>query len=343
MGITYKKSGVNEEKASSLVRYIKTGSQKTFGKEVIGDIGFFGGLYKFRTSQYKDPILVSSCDGVGTKILVAQIMDKFDTIGIDLVAMNCNDVSVCGAKPIFFLDYLAVGEIKGKREREIIRGIIEGCRIAECAFIGGETAQLLPLYGKEKFDIAGFCVGVVERRKLLPKPVKEGDKIVGIGSNGVHSNGFSLIRKIFYEKNKNALFKKYDGLGKTLGEELLKPTYIYSKLLFQLNKNSLIKCAAHITGGGIPGNLIRVLPSGYKAILNKKLWKIPDIFHVIQKEGKVDEEEMFRVFNMGLGLIVICDEKKVDKVMEEIKNFKFIPFLIGEISRGKRGVKLTSV
>jgi len=340
MALTYKKAGVDEEKAYKIIQYIKRSSKQTFSKDVIGEIGFFGGFYNFRISQYREPILVSSCDGVGSKILVAEIMEKFDTIGIDLVAMNCNDVSVSGAKPLFFLDYLAVGEIKEKREKEIMKGIVKGCKIAKCAFIGGETAQLLPVYGKEKFDLAGFCVGVVERKKILPKGIKEGDRVIGVGSNGVHSNGFSLIRKIFYEKDRKTLFKKYDELGKTLGEELLKPTYIYSNLLFELNKNSLIKSAAHITGGGIPGNLIRVLPSGYRAVLNKKLWEIPPIFHIVQKEGKIKEEEMFKVFNMGLGLIVICDEKKVDKVMEEIKNFKFIPFLIGEISRGKRDCRI---
>jgi len=337
MGLTYKKSGVDENKAEKLVNFIKEKAKKTFSKNVLKNIGFFGGFFKI-PQNYKNAVIVSSTDGVGTKILLGQEMGMYRGLGIDLVAMNCNDVSVCGADVLFFLDYIAIGEIKGKREEEIIEGIIEGCKIANCSLIGGEIAQMRDIYGKDGFDLAGFCVGIVEKENIIDgSRVKEKDIIIGVSSNGVHSNGFSLIRKIF---KKNEYKKYYNELGHTLGEELLKPTFIYSSLLSELNRNKLINSCAHITGGGIKGNLIRGIPLNKKCIIDKNSWKIPLIFEIIKEKGKITEREMFNVFNMGLGLILIVDKNKVDLVLNIIKKYRFTPYIIGEVKRGEREVEI---
>jgi phosphoribosylformylglycinamidine cyclo-ligase len=337
MGLTYKKAGVDEDKAGKLVEFIKEKAKETFSRNVLKDIGFFGGFFKIPES-YKEPVFVSSTDGVGTKILLGDEMGLYKGLGIDLVAMNCNDVSVCGADVLFFLDYIAIGEIKGKREEEIIEGIVEGCKIAGCSLIGGEIAQMKDVYGKDGFDLAGFCVGIVERKNIVDgSKVKEKDIIIGVSSNGVHSNGFSLIRKIF---RKNEYKKFYDELGLTLGEELLKPTFIYSSLLSELNRNKLINSCAHITGGGIKGNLIRSIPENKKCVINKNSWEIPFIFEIIRKKGKIAEIEMFNVFNMGLGLILIVDKNKVDATLKVIKKYKFNPYIIGEVKIGEKEVEI---
>ncbi|MCM8767663.1 MAG: phosphoribosylformylglycinamidine cyclo-ligase [Candidatus Omnitrophica bacterium] len=337
MKINYKKAGVDEKKAEKLVEFIKIKAKETFTKNVIGDIGLFGGFFKI-PKKYRNPVFVAATDGVGTKILIGQEMGIFKNLGIDLVAMNCNDVSVCGAKVLFFLDYIAVGEIKGKREEEIIEGIIEGCKYATCSLIGGEIAQMKDVYGKDGFDLAGFCVGIVERKNMVGEnKVKEGDVLIGIASNGIHSNGFSLVRKIF---KKNDYKKYYKELNSTLGEELLKPTYIYSPLLTKLFSNKLVNASAHITGGGIAGNLIRVIPENKKCLIEKKLWEIPPIFNIIQKKGKISEKEMFSVFNMGIGLILVVDKEKVEKNIEVIKNYKFKPYIIGQVKKGEKKIEI---
>ncbi|MCX7917481.1 MAG: phosphoribosylformylglycinamidine cyclo-ligase [bacterium] len=337
MVLNYKKAGVNEDKARKLVDFIKIKAKETFSKNVLEEIGFFGGFFSIPT-EYKNPIFVASTDGVGTKILLGQEMEMFKNLGIDLVAMNCNDVSVCGAKVLFFLDYIAIGEIKGKREKEIIEGIIEGCKIANCSLIGGEIAQMKDVYGKDGFDLAGFCVGVVEKEKMVDfNRIMEGDILIGISSNGVHSNGFSLVRKIFKKKE----YKKYyASLGNTLGEELLKPTYIYSPLIYELFSYDFINACAHITGGGIPGNLIRIIPQNIKCIIKKDLWEIPEIFKIIQKKGEITEKEMFNVFNMGIGLILIVKKEKVENVLNIVKKHNYKSFTIGEVIKGEREVKI---
>lgn len=337
MGLDYKKAGVDENKAEKLVEFIKKKAKKTFSENVIGEIGFFGGFFKI-PSNYKNPVFVSSTDGVGTKILIGQIMGLYKNLGIDLVAMNCNDVSVCGAKVLFFLDYIAIGEIKGKREREIIEGIVEGCKIADCSLIGGEIAQMKDVYGKNGFDLAGFCVGIVEKDEILDgNKVKKNNILIGISSNGVHSNGFSLIRKIFKKRN---YFKYYDEIGKTLGEELLKPTFIYSPFLYEISSKKLINASVHITGGGIEGNLIRVLRGKMKCIIEKKSWEIPPIFKIIQKEGNILEREMFNVFNMGLGLILIAEKEKFEKICEIAEKYGFKSYFIGEVKEGEKEIKI---
>ncbi|MFN4227053.1 MAG: phosphoribosylformylglycinamidine cyclo-ligase [Candidatus Ratteibacteria bacterium] len=337
MSMNYKKAGVDENKAEKLVEFIKIKAKETFTKDVIGDIGLFGGFFKI-PQRYKNPVFVSSTDGVGTKILIGQKMGIFKNLGIDLVAMNCNDVSVCGADVLFFLDYIAVGEIKGKREQEIIEGIIEGCKYACCSLIGGEIAQMRDVYGKDGFDLAGFCVGIVEKENIVDEDkVKEGNILIGVASNGLHSNGFSLVRKIFKKKDYT---KYYSELKQTLGEELLKPTYIYSPLLSDLFSNRLVNACAHITGGGIPGNLIRVIPENKMCVIEKRLWEIPVIFDIVQKKGKISEKEMFNVFNMGIGLILIVNKEKAEKNLEIIKKHKFQAYIIGEVKRGEKKVEI---
>ncbi len=337
MELNYKKAGVDEKKAEKLVNFIKRVAKQTFSENVIGNIGFFGGFFKI-PSNYKNPVFVSSTDGVGTKILIGQEIGLFKGLGIDLVAMNCNDISVCGAKVLFFLDYIAVGEIKEKREKEIIEGIIEGCKNAECSLIGGEIAQMKDIYGKDGFDLAGFCVGIVEKDGIIDgKNVKKNNVVIGVSSNGVHSNGFSLIRKIFKKRD---YYKYYDELGRTLGEELLNPTFIYSTFLYELSSSKLINASAHITGGGIEGNLIRVLPYETECIIDRKTWEIPPVFKIIQKAGGIFDKEMFNVFNMGLGLILISEKENVEKIMEIAKKHKFKSYIIGEIRKGERKVKI---
>jgi len=338
MGIDYKKAGVDEEKAENLISYIKEKTKTIFQKNVIGEIGFFSGFFSFPSTKYKNPVLVSSTDGVGTKILLAQQFEEYRGIGIDLVAMNVNDVAVSGAEILFLLDYIAVGEIKGKREKEIMDGIIEGCKIAGCSLIGGEVAQMKDVYGKDGFDLAGFCVGIVERSKIPDfKRIKAGDVLVGINSNGIHSNGFSLVRKIFKKKK---LEKYYEEIGMPIWKELLKPTFIYSPLLHELFSSSLIKAASHITGGGIPGNLIRILPENLKARIEKKSLKILPVFAIIKKEGKIEEKEMFNVFNMGIGTVLVVKSQNLNKVMEMVRKFNFIPYVIGEIIEGRKSVEI---
>ncbi|HOC03375.1 MAG TPA: phosphoribosylformylglycinamidine cyclo-ligase [bacterium] len=341
--ISYKSAGVNDEKAETLVDIINQQIRKTsFYKKLYGGIGFFGGFMPV-PNGYKKPFFVSSCDGVGTKILVAKEIEKYDTIGIDLVAMNCNDIAVCGAKALFFLDYLAVGKLKIEREKKIIEGIVKGCEIAHCALIGGETAQMPGLYSDDEFDLAGFCVGIVEKKEILgPARVNEDDILLGIYSNGIHSNGFSLARKVLFGggRIKGALLRYHESLGRSLGEELLRPTYIYSTMLSELCEKKLIHAAAHITGGGIPGNLVRILPENFDAEIDPNTWNIPKIFQLIQEKGRIKTKEMFNVFNMGIGLILACSENSVADIKAYSQKHGFRVVKIGNICKGKGKVKI---
>jgi phosphoribosylformylglycinamidine cyclo-ligase len=342
--ITYRKAGVNEKKAEQFVDLISRKVGRSVSKNVLADIGFFGGLYKLPTAGLKNPVLVGSCDGVGTKIIIAREMGRFDTIGIDLVAMNVNDVAVCGARVLFFLDYLAVGKLKLDREGKLIEGIKRGCDIAGCALLGGETAQMPDVYRDDDFDLAGFCVGILDRNRILgPARVKDKDVLVGISSNGLHSNGFSLVRKLFLAptpRKRYLLFEYEPLLGRSLGEELLRPTFIYSALLWKLASTNLIHAAAHITGGGIPGNLVRILPEGLQAVVHVNSWQKPRIFSMIRETGKIKEKEMFNVFNMGIGLIAAVPDKHVQKVISTSAKEGFRAQLIGEIKKGQRRVVL---
>ncbi len=327
--LTYKKAGVDIDKADRFIKKIKPLIEKTRRKEVIGKIGAFSGFFRPALKGLKDPILVSSTDGVGTKLLVAELLKKYDTVGIDLVAMCVNDVVVMGAEPIFFLDYLASGRLEPEKLFELTKGITKGCRDAGCALIGGETAELPGLYEKDKFDLAGFCVGLVDRKKILDgTKVTKGDSIIGLASNGLHSNGFSMVRKIF---SKSEMRTK-------LGLELLRPTRIYVKPILKIIGKYNVKSMAHITGGGFYDNVPRALPKGLAARVEKGSWLIPRIFVEIQRKGEIEEREMFRTFNMGVGMVMIVAPKEVAKVMAELKRMGLKSWAIGEIIKGKREV-----
>lgn len=334
---TYKDAGVDIEKADRFVEYIKNRVKEVWGKEVVTPFGGFASGYLLEISRYKNPVLVSTTDGVGTKLKIAQIMGKHDTVGIDLVAMNVNDLITTLAKPLFFLDYIATGKLDLEVQKQVIDGIVEGCKQAGCYLIGGETAEMPGFYPEGEYDLAGFCVGVVERDEM-PKPenIKPGDLLIGLPSSGIHSNGYSLVRKIIADKGLS--YDRYEeSLGGVLGEVLLIPTKIYVKDIFKLKEEGIkIKGLAHITGGGIPGNLVRILPENVTAVVEKdKLPKLR-IFEWIQKTGNVPEEEMFKTFNMGVGMILVTDEENAQKVLSLNSSAK----VIGKLVEGKREVKI---
>lgn len=329
--LTYKKAGVDIDKADRFIKKIKPLIKKTRRKEVIGKIGAFSGFFRPSIRGLKDPILVASTDGVGTKLLIADLLKKYDTVGIDLVAMCVDDVVVMGAEPLFFLDYLASGRLEPERLFQLTKGIARGCREAGCALIGGETAELPGLYGKGKFDLAGFCVGLVDRKKIVDgRTVRVKDKLLGLASSGLHSNGFSLIRKIF---------RPSEMKGK-LGRELLKPTRIYTRPILKVLKTSNIKAMAHITGGGFYDNIPRVLPKGLAVKIHKGSWHTPEIFRKIQKRGVVEEGEMFRTFNMGIGMVLVVGPKDASGVMGKFRRMGIRSWVIGEVIKGKKKVIL---
>ena len=322
----YKKSGVDIDAAKDLVAGIKRLAKTTLIPGVIGEIGLFSGSFSLPLFKYQEPVLVSGTDGVGTKILLSETMGKYDTIGIDLVAMSVNDILTCGSQPIFFLDYLAIGQIKKQRDLEIMQGIAEGCRQAGCALLGGETAQMAAVYGKDGFDLAGFAVGVVEKTKMIDgSKIEAGDAILGLPSSGLHSNGFSLVRKLFPETE----IQK----NKKLGLTLLKPTRIYVKLILEIIRKFEVKGLAHITGGGLLENIPRVLPKKTKAVLNYSAWKIPEIFCLIQKKGKLSEDEMARTFNLGIGMVIIAGATEAEKISRFLAEKKENYYRVGGIEK----------
>jgi phosphoribosylformylglycinamidine cyclo-ligase len=332
--ITYKDAGVDIDTASEFVERIKPSIKTTARKEVISGIGGFGGLFHLNSINYKNPVLVSSTDGVGTKLRIAQLVDKHDTIGIDLVAMSVNDVVVQGAEPLFFLDYLATGKIELEKSVKIIEGITEGCRQSGCTLLGGETAEMPGFYKPGEYDLAGFCVGVVEMEKLINgSTVSVNDRIIGLASSGLHSNGFSLARKVLLEKGKLGVNDKVAGLDKTIGLEMLEPTRIYVKPLLNLFKSFNIKGLVHITGGGFYDNIPRIIPQACRSVINKGSWPIPPIFDVIREIGNVEEKEMFRVFNMGIGMMIIVAEKESQEVLDRLKMLGEKAYLMGVIEK----------
>ncbi len=313
----YRQAGVDIERGEEVVRRIRPLARSTFRPEVLGDIGTFGGLFRLGAERYVDPVLVSGTDGVGTKLKLAFLMDRHDTVGIDLVAMCVNDIIVSGAEPLFFLDYLAVGELVVSKAEAIVQGIAEGCRQAGCSLIGGETAELPSFYQKGEYDLAGFSVGVVEREAILTgKTIKPGDAVIGLASSGLHSNGFSLARRVLLEQADLSLDSSLDGLDNTLGETLLTPTRIYVTTILQLIKDFSIHGLAHITGGGLTGNVPRVLPQGCRADIRKNSWPIPPIFSHIQNIGHVEEDEMYHVFTMGIGFVLIVPADQEQAVID---------------------------
>ncbi len=328
----YKQAGVDIAAGNEFVRRITPLVRSTFRPEVLTDLGGFGGLFKFQAHRYKDPVLVSGTDGVGTKLKIAFLLDKHDTVGIDLVAMCVNDVAVSGAEPLFFLDYLATGTLSVARAEAIVRGVVEGCRQAGCALIGGETAEMPSFYADGEYDLAGFAVGAVDRAGLIDgRAIQAGDVLVGLASTGLHSNGYSLARKILLEDGKLALSSRVEGLGLTLGETLLAPTRIYAKQILALASEYQIKGVAHITGGGLTENLPRIFPKGCHARIHRGSWPTPPIFQVIQRMGRVTDEEMCRVFNMGIGLVLIVNAAQADRVIHRARELGDGAFRIGEI------------
>jgi phosphoribosylformylglycinamidine cyclo-ligase len=341
--LTYKQAGVDIAAGDRFVHLIKPLVRKTFRPEVLTDLGGFGGLFRLPIRRYKDPVLVSGTDGVGTKLKVAFQMDRHDTVGIDLVAMCVNDVVVSGAEPIFFLDYLATGHLEPPKAVEIIKGVVEGCQQAGCALIGGETAEMPSIYADGEYDLAGFAVGVVDKAKIVDgRRVKVGDALVGLGSSGLHSNGYSLVRKVIFEMAGLSVHDRISDLGHPVGEELLTPTRIYVKSVLSLLRDSqlrgAIKGLAHVTGGGITENLPRVLPAGCGARITRSSWEVPPIFGFLQHKGGIAEAEMYRTFNMGLGMILVVSRDKLTKLLAKAKRLGEKAFLVGEIIRGPRKV-----
>ena len=338
---SYKKAGVDVTAGYKAVELMKVHVQKTITDGVISGIGGFGGLFEPDLTGIKKPVFVSGTDGVGTKLKIAFLMDKHDTIGIDCVAMCVNDIICCGAKPQFFLDYIAVGKNYPEKVAEIVSGIADGCVQSGCALIGGETAEMPGFYPVDEYDVAGFAVGVVDKEKILkPETQKAGDILIAIKSSGVHSNGFSLIRKVF-TVNDQTLARHFSDLGTTLGEALLAPTRIYVKALKSIkNAGVTVKACSHITGGGFYENVPRMLIDGVKAVVKKDSYPIPPIFTKLAKDGNVDEHAMYNTYNMGIGMIVAVDPADIDKTMEAIKATGDKPYVIGHIEAGEKGVTL---
>lgn len=334
----YKDAGVDIEAAGKFVDAITPLAKATFRTGVIWDIGAFGAPFAIGWGNHKDPVLVSSTDGVGTKLKIAFMMNKHDTVGIDLVAMNVNDVVVQGAEPLFFLDYIATSTIDMSSCVDIVKGIAEGCKTAGCSLIGGETAQMPSFYKKGEYDLAGFAVGIVDREKLIDgSNINVGNRIIGLASSGLHSNGYSLARKIFLTTLKWSLSDSVSELGCTLGEELLRPTRIYVKTVINVVKGFGVRGMAHITGGGIVENLPRILPKACQAVIRKGTWRIPPVFSLIAQKGNVPESEMYRTFNMGVGLIVIVPAQEAEAVIERLKGLGEDASVIGEIAQRKDG------
>jgi len=330
--MTYRGAGVDIDAGNKFVDLIRPLVRRTFRPEVVTDIGGFGGLFALRAKKFKNPILVSSTDGVGTKLKVAFMTGKHDTVGIDLVAMCVNDVVVQGAEPLFLLDYLATGRISLRVSTQIVKGVAQGCLQAGCALIGGETAEMPSFYRDGEYDLAGFTVGVVEKRKVIDgSAIRAGDRLVGIASSGLHSNGYSLARKVLFERMGLKPGSRVKGLGRTIGEELLVPTKIYVKPLLDLIRNFSIHGMAHITGGGITDNLPRVIPPGCKALIWRGAWPVPPIFEVIRQGGNVEDGEMLRTFNNGIGMILAVPAKEVEGVIARLKRWKERAYPIGEI------------
>lgn len=336
--ITYKDAGVDIDAGNKFVNLIKPLVKATSRPEVMADIGGFGGLFSLNTNKYKNPVLVSGTDGVGTKLKLAFMADKHDTVGIDLVAMCVNDIVVQGAEPLFFLDYLATGKLNPEKAAAIVKGISDGCVQAGCALIGGETAEMPGFYATGEYDLAGFTVGVVERDSIIDgSTITVGNRLIGIASSGLHSNGFSLARKVILEKMGLGIHDPLPGLDKTVAEELLTPTRIYVKTVLNLRRDFRLNGIAHITGGGLLENVPRVLPNGCKAVIRRDSWQIPAIFQLLQGAGNIDETELFRTFNCGIGMVLAVPENEAEEILIRLSGLNEQAFIIGEVAKCKTG------
>ncbi|MFA4905526.1 MAG: phosphoribosylformylglycinamidine cyclo-ligase [Candidatus Margulisiibacteriota bacterium] len=334
---TYKQSGVDIEAGYEVVSRVKRLAKSTRIPGVLGEIGLFGGCFELDPKR----VLVSGTDGVGTKLKLAFDMNRHDTVGIDLVAMNADDVVCAGARPLFFLDYIGAHKVNPDLMEQILTGIAKGCKLAGCALIGGETAELTDLYAPGEYDLAGFACGVVEKKKLITgAKIKPGDKILGLASSGLHSNGFSLARRVFFKEGGLSVTDRIKGLEKPLGEELLTPTRIYTQSLLSLINKIKVKGLAHITGGGLPENIGRILPKGTKAVIEKMSFKKPTIFGLLQLYGKIGVGEMYKAFNMGIGMAIVISSKDLKKSLKILNDCGEKVFLIGEIAKGQGQVEI---
>ncbi|NMA68921.1 MAG: phosphoribosylformylglycinamidine cyclo-ligase [Desulfitobacterium sp.] len=337
MGYSYREAGVDIDAGNKAVELMKPAVKATLRPEVLGGLGGFGGLFQLDLEKYPEPVLVSGTDGVGTKLKLAFHMDRHDTIGQDAVAMCVNDILVQGAEPLFFLDYLAVGKLVPEKVAQIVGGIAKGCELAGCALIGGETAEMPGFYPDGEYDIAGFCVGVVNKGDIIDgSKIQEGDLLIGLPSSGFHSNGYSLVRKVF---TSDLWEEVYPELGEPLGEALLRPTRIYVKTVLPLIKTGKIKGMAHITGGGITENIPRILSKGLGVEVDTSTWQIPPIFSLLQEKGKIAQEEMYRTFNMGIGFVLVVSPEDAPALQAQLKESGEESFVFGKVSGDFEGVK----
>ncbi|MGF0019250.1 phosphoribosylformylglycinamidine cyclo-ligase [Sporofaciens sp. SGI.106] len=338
----YKNAGVDIEAGYKSVELMKKHVKETMRPEVLGGLGGFAGAFDLSgIKNMEEPVLLSGTDGCGTKVKLAFVMDKHDTIGIDAVAMCVNDIACSGGEPLFFLDYIACGKNYPEKIATIVSGVAEGCKQSECALVGGETAEHPGLMPVDDYDLAGFAVGVVDKKDIINgENIKPGDVLVGMASTGVHSNGFSLVRKVF-EMTKESLDTYYDELGKTLGEALIAPTRIYVKALKSIKNSGVkVKGCSHITGGGFYENIPRMLPEGVRAVVKKDSYEVPAIFKLLAEKGDIAEEMMYNTFNMGLGMVLALDPADVDKAMEAIRAVGDVPYVVGHVEAGEKGVTL---
>lgn len=340
MSDAYKQAGVDIAAGNEAVERMKKHVKKTFRPGVLTDLGGFGALFGLDKDKYEEPVLVSGTDGVGTKLKLAFAMDKHDTIGVDAVAMCVNDIVVQGAEPLFFLDYLACGKIVPEKIEAIVKGIADGCLQAGCALIGGETAEMPGMYGEGEYDIAGFAVGVVDRRKMIDgSAIRPGDAVIGLASSGVHSNGFSLVRKLLLEDKGWSLGQRIPELDGALGEVLLTPTKIYVRTILSLLRETTIKGMAHVTGGGFIENIPRVLPEGADVVIEEGSWPVPPIFKVLREAGNVAHDDMFRTFNMGIGMVLIVPEEEAGRTIGRAQALGEGAYRIGTVTEGTRMVR----
>ena len=338
--ISYKDAGVDVQRGYDAVSLMKKHVQKTMNSNVLGDLGSFGGFYALDKEDCDEPVLVAGTDGVGTKLRYAMLMDKHDTIGIDAVAMCVNDIVCQGAKPLFFLDYIATGRIHPDKIADIVGGVAEGCVQAGCALIGGETAEMPGFYGEDEYDIAGFSVGVVQKSRVIKgSSIKAGDALIGLASSGIHSNGFSLVRRLFGE-NPSDLTRYSAELKKSVGEEVLTPTRIYVRTVLELIKNYQIKGIAHITGGGFIENIPRMLPKGLKAKINTGSYEVLPVFNVLAQLSGLEQAQLYNTFNMGVGMVLAVEPGQAESIAEAAAGLGEKAYIIGEVVQGEGGVEL---
>lgn len=337
---TYRDAGVDVEAGYQSVKLMKDHVKRTFRPEVLTELGGFGGLFGLDKSKYEEPVLVSGTDGVGTKLKMAFLLDKHDTVGIDCVAMCVNDVVCSGAEPLFFLDYMAVGKNYPEKVAEIVKGVSEGCIMAGCSLIGGETAEMPGFYPVDEYDLAGFTVGIVDKKKIIDgKRIKAGDKLIGLASSGIHSNGYSLVRKLV-NPTESSLKEYIEKLGCTLGEELIKPTRIYVKTVLDLISKFDIKGISHITGGGFIENIPRMVPEGLRIKIEKGTWPVLPIFDLLKNLGNMSERDIYNTFNMGIGMVLAVDADKANEIAAYLKTVGENAYIIGSITEGEAGVDI---